>query len=338
MQGTQIKATPLLKNTYGRKIDRVRFQLVKDAIRMNPYIRHELLMLTYRRIRYNEALEYINTNYEATSLQHKARIVALNEFDAMYKADLREETVPFHFSYNKGRVYSPASMLPRDLEQFTYFIGYENETSTTLDMPNSQLCFFDHLVNTKVHHIGGGGLRGNLSEPGSEPIEKKQYLIKTPLCGALWSEVVRGGGGYERMMSLSEYQGKRSGHTPEERNEFKGVFFGELFYNKYIPNCLTPLEIVFGEHYPNEARALREYKRKVGNKALAREVQALEGKFFHSILVSYLRGKYIDLPFTIKHDSITLPTSSVPVVLYEVNKLLREFFQSDNVSLKASKL
>lgn len=335
MQGTRIKATPMLKNTYGRKIDRVRFQQVKDAVKMNPYIQHELLMLTHRRIRYNEALEYINTNYEPHSPQHKARIIALNEFNAMHKADLRGETLPFHFSYNKGRVYSPASMLPRDLEQFTYFIGYEQEPSVTLDMPNSQLCFFDHLINTKVHHIGRsiceyGSLTSEANHTPPPPI--------APLCGDKWSNVVRGGGGYERMMSLSEYGGKRIGHTAKERTEFKAVFFGELFYNKYIHNYLTPLEIVFANHYPNEARALRDYKRKVGNKALAVEVQALEGKFFHSIVVSYLRGNYIDLPFTIKHDSITLPSREASFVLDEINNLLREFFNDMNVSLKWSEL
>lgn len=335
MQGTRIKATPILKKTYERKIERVRFQQVKDAVKLNPYIQHELLMLTYRRIRYNEALEYIKATYEEHTPHHKARIIALNEFNAMHKADLQDEILPFHFSYNKGRVYSPASMLPRDLEQYTYFIGYEQEQSVALDMPNSQLCFFDKLINEKMHHIGRGiNESGSLASKPNTPPPRSL----TPLCGANWSEVVRGGGGYERIMRLSQYQGKATGHTAQERSEFKAVFFGELFYNKYLPHHLTPLEVVFSMHYPNEARALREYKRKVGNKALAVEVQALEGKFFHQVVVAHLRGNYIDLPFTIKHDSITLPSREASFILPELNLLLQEFFQDNNVSLKWSQL
>ena len=337
LNSTRIKATPILKKTYQRKIESVRYQLVKEAIKLNPYVRHELLQLTYRRIRYNEALEYIEQNYEPLTPQYKARIIALNEFEAMHKAKLEHEALPFHFSYNKGRLYSPASMLPRDLEQFTYFTGYEHEASVCLDMPNSQLCFFDHLINTKMHHIGR-----DMCEEGIEAKngQTSPYPHPTPLCGAFltWSEVVRSGGGYERMMCLSEYGGKVTGHTAQERTEFKAVFFGQLFYNKYIPNYLTPLEIVFGTHYPHEAKALREYKKRVGNKALAVEVQAHEGKFFHNTIVSYLMSNYINLPFTIKHDSITLPQSEASFICEELNELLRVFFQDRNVSLKASTL
>jgi hypothetical protein len=337
LDSTRIKATPILKKTYQRKIESVRYQLVKEAIKLNPYVQHELLQLTYRRIRYNEALEYIEQKYEPLTAQYKARIIALNEFDAMHKAKLSKEALGFHFSYNKGRLYSPASMLPRDLEQFTYFTGYEQEASVCLDMPNSQLCFFDHLINTKVHHIG---------RSESEECIKANFSATTPtrppssLCGdkLTWSKVVRSGRGYERIMSLSEWEGKITGHTAQERTEFKAVFFGQLFYNRYINNYLTPLEIVFGTHYPKEAKALRNYKKRVGNKALAVEVQGLEGKFFHNTIVSYIMSNYIDLPFTIKHDSITLPETEASFILAELNLLLRKFFKDSNVSLKASKL
>lgn len=335
LNGTRIKATPILKKTYQRKIENVRYQLVTEAIKLNPYIKHELLQLTYRRIKYNEALEYINTNYEPLTPQYKARIIALNEFEAMHNAKLEHEALPFHFSYNKGRVYSPASMLPRDLEQFTYFTGYELEASVCLDMPNSQLCFFDYLITPKVHHIGREGSEECIETEFRQTAPSHSY---TPLCGAKWSKIVRSGGGYERMMYLSEYNGKRTGHTAQERTEFKAVFFGQLFYNRYVPNYLTPLEVIYGTHYPHEANALREYKKIIGNKALAVEVQALEGKFFHNTIVSYLMSKYKSVPFTIKHDSITLPQSEASRVKAELNELLRLFFDDRNVSLKASTL
>ena len=95
---------------------------------------------------------------------------------------------------------------------------------------------------------------------------------------------------------------------------------------------------MFGTHYPTEAKALRNYKKRVGNKALAVEVQGLEGKFFHNTIVSYIMSNYIDLPFTIKHDSITLPETEASFILAELNLLLRKFFKDSNVSLKASKL
>jgi len=377
MENTRIKATPIKKQTYVRKISNVRNSLIKEACKLNPNLQHELLMLTYRRIKFREAYEYIKLNYEAHTPQYKARIIALNEFNEMHKANFNtgSEFLPFHFSYNKGRVYSPASMLPRDLEQFTYFIGYENEASICLDMPNSQLCFFDELVKRSVFHKKEASnviqakdseikQYKNLQHIGSKERERVGWIEISPetvgiqpkssphspltitpsLCVAklsqqnTWKSFIRKGLGYEIMMKHYKWKDKDSNHTKQERQEFKEIFFGQLFYNRFIPNYLTPLEEIFKEHFVQEATELRKIKKQLGNKLLAVQVQTLEGKFFHDICVNYIKTNYKNVPFTIKHDSITLPQSEASYLIEELNQLVKEFFKDSIMAFKIDKL
>ena len=362
----RIKAIPITKKTYVRKISNVKTTLIREACKLNPNIQHELLMLTYRRIQVNKANEYINANYELNSPQYNARIIAVREFNEMHKATFTQgnEFINFHFSYNKGRVYSPASNLPTDLEQFTYFIGYENEASICLDMPNSQLCFFEELISRekyyskpiqamdteekqekKVHHIGisSKGMDWRLEDFPSKP-NPNPPTIPPSLCGAnyfpknTWKSFIHKGLGYEIMMKNFMWKNKDSNHTKQERQEFKSIFFGQLFYNRFIPNYLTPLEIVFNDCFPIEAQALRSVKKQLGNKLLAVQVQTLEGKFFHDICVNYLKSKYIDIPFTIKHDSITIPISCASFLIEELNELVKNFFNDSDMKFKYEQL
>lgn len=370
MANVRIKATPIKKKTYIRKITNVRTELIREAVKLNPHLQHELLNLTFRRIHYKEAMEYIKSNYNEESPQYNARKIAIREFNELHKLDLSQgkEVLNFHFSYNKGRVYSPASMLPRDLEQFTYFEGYENERSICLDMPNSQLCFFDELVKRsvfhdknarnvdqksdsadlvkkKVHNIGREDCE-NIREIGKDPTNKKNpYSPHYPsLCYEFlneqndWKTYIRKGYGYEIMMKHFKWKDKDSNHTKEERQEFKEIFFGQLFYNRYIPNYLTPLEKVFKEHFPVEAENLLSIKRKLTNKGLAVQVQTLEGKFFHDTIVSYLKTNYKNVPFSIKHDSVTLPESEASYLIEELNQLVRDFFKDSQMSFKVESL
>ncbi len=370
MKSVRIKATPILKKTYVRKITNVRTQLIKEAVKLNPYIQHELFSLTYRRIKVKEALDYIKSNYNEKSPQYNARKIAIREFNELHKLDLSQgkEVLNFHFSYNKGRVYSPASMLPRDLEQFTYFEGYEKERSICLDMPNSQLCFFDELikrsvfhdknacnvdqqsdsadlVKKKVHNIGREE-RENERERRKDPTKQENISshIHPSLCYEFsdennsWRSFIRKGLGYERMMKTSLWKDKSENHTKEERQEFKEIFFGQLFYNRYIPNYLTPLEEVFMKYHKEEALALRSIKQRLGNKGLAVQVQTLEGKFFHDTIVSYLKTNYKNVPFSIKHDSVTLPESEASYLIEELNQLVRDFFKDSQMSFKVESL
>jgi hypothetical protein len=373
MENTRIKATPIKKLTYVRKITNVRSQLIKEAVKLNPNLQHELLMLTHRRIKYREAFEYIKQTYEAHTPQYKARVIALNEFNEMHKANFStgKELLPFHFSYVKGRVYSPASMLPRDLERFTYFVGYENERSICLDMPNSQLCFFDELVKRSVFKdkqasksIGESDTRekdtkkvhyiGREREENKREIEERPFNPKIKenpplslsysLCRALspnqkqWKDYIYQGLGYEIMMKTHSWKDKSENHTKQERQEFKEIFFGQLFYNRYIPNYLTPLEQTFQKHFPIEAISLRTIKKQLGNKLLAVQVQTLEGKFFHDICVNYIKSKYKNVPFTIKHDSITLPQVEASYLIDELNKLVKDFFKTNELKFKIEQL
>ena len=395
LENTRIKATPIKKKTYVRKITNVRTELVKEAFKLNANLQHEFLMLTYRRIKYREAYEYIKATYKPESKQFQARLVALNEFNEMHKASFLQgkELLPFHFSYNKGRVYSPASMLPRDLEQFTYFQNYENEASISLDMPNSQLCFFDELVKRsvfhkksasnviqatyrsqkevgKVHNIGDYNNEiyiNNMERPENTKNEVFPFLnynssIPSSLCYELsnennsWKSFIRKGLGYEIMMKHYVWKNKTENHTKEERQEFKAIFFGQLFYNRYIPKYLTPLEEVFMKHFEEEATNLRQIKRqldgvaskqhneklkqkkKLGNSLLAVQVQTLEGKFFHDICVNYIKTNYKSVPFTIKHDSITLPQSEAAYLVDELNQLVQKFFNDNQMKFKVETL
>jgi hypothetical protein len=375
INNTRIKTVTIKKQTYARKITNVRIQTVKEAIKLNENIKHEFLMLTYRKIKVQEAINYVKTNYEENTPQYKNRMWGIKEFNEMHKASFErgKENIDFHFSYNKGRVYSPASMLPRDLEQFTYFIGYENERSISLDLPNSQLCFFDQLLKSanffekqasnviqisdserlkeeKSEHIGSSTSKeiGNRSKrprnDKNNPLPN-HYSLCVRNCNQqnTWQSYIYKGLGYEIMMKLALWNNKDSNHTKQERQEFKEIFFGGLFYNKYIPNYLT----TFLANFPNEANALREAKKIVGNTRkgtkqggsnLAVYVQKLEGKFFHDICVNYIKTNYKDIPFTIKHDSITLPKSCASFLASELNTLIHDFFNTSELNFKCEEL
>lgn len=346
-RNVRIKAIPIHKQTYCRKIALHREQVVKDAIKINPLLQHEFLQLTRRRIDVERAFMYIEQTYKPDSKQFSSRVIALREFDSMKDATFTQERtkLDFHFSYNKGRVYSPASMLPRDLEQFTYFPDYENERSVSIDMPNSQLCFFNELV--KCDYIGMRVYEEEdmIKKDNSQKLKVANLVpsihLTTPspylMTIANWEDYIFNGLGYERMMFLSRWKGKDKGHTKEERQLFKAEFFGQLFYNRYSV-VLTDMEQVFMTYHETEAKALRDTKKILGNKLLAVQVQKLEGKFFHHILVRYMKQNYVDIPFTIKHDSITLPQSCAGFLTEEFNGLVHAFFGRNDIELKADLL
>jgi len=395
-ENTRIKAVPITKKTYIRKIMYVRNTQLKEAFKLNPNLMHEFIMLTSRRIHVERAVEFVEKNYVKNSFEYNARMLSIREFNAMHKVhknnsfenaswnehfedqlkkhilktegkerELKEHEkskfIPFHFSYNKGRVYSPASNLPRDLEQFTYFTGYEEEKSLCLDLPNSQLCFYEELLqNTvqvkdskeneeeKMHHIGRRDNEGGYEE--EKMLEKQKFLSSSPppippsLCGAnfstqnTWKDNIHKGLGYEIMMKLHKWKDKDTGHTKEERQEFKAIFFGQLFYNRFIPNYLTPLEQTFNLHFPVEAKQLRNIKKRLGNRLLAVQVQTLEGKFFHDICVYYLKTNFDNIPFSIKHDSITFPVRFKALLLPKLNNLVNKFFNDLEFNFKAELL
>ena len=333
--GIRIKTEVIKKQTYCRKIAITREKLVQDIFKKNPLLRHEFLMLSYRRIRVTDAVCYINGKYKDNSPEWKSRAIAITQFDSMKDAKIESGKMSFSFpfSYNKGRVYSPCSNLPTDLEQFTYFQGYEEEQSVQIDMPNSQLCFFHELVKRKMHNIGsdkreGGNFPHLVKNSVSSPIAPYVMQIEN------WEEYIFKGKGYEIMMSLCHWKGKSEGHSPEERQDFKSEFFGQLFYNRY-QDKFTPMEQVFYWNFESEAKALRDLKRHLGNKLLAVQVQGLEGDFFHNTIVSYMKQKrYYDIPFTIKHDSITLPMSQASFLIDELNNLVHEFFGRNDINFK----
>lgn len=355
-KGVRLKSTPITKQTYCRKIAIAQHKMLKEAVDKNPLLKYEFLNLTRRRIDVERAEHYIRQNYDQTSEQFKSRLIAIRDFDKLKDARVENGIykLGFHFSYKGGRVYSPASMLPRDLEQFTYFDNeYQDEQSVCLDMPNSQLCFFNELAmttaideNGKCHNIGDSTnenisigrktpLKGSNHTPSILPTYPTPYdmTFQEPLN---WADIIFNGKGYERMMFLSQWKGKQAAWTKDERQEFKAEFFGQLFYNRYSER-FTDLEIVFMQHHEAEAKALRNIKKALGNRLLAVRVQELEGKFFHHIVVNYLKTNYKEIPFTIKHDSLTIPISCADFLKPEIDALASQFFRR-NVNLKAEVL
>lgn len=345
-----IKGTQLKKQTYKRKILTFQSEYVKDVLKQSKHTRAEFLKLTYCRINVNEALEYIGCKYKQNSNEYKARYITIMQYNEMHKTDFSkgEYKINFTFKVNKRRIYSPVTMLARDLEQFTYFEGYEDQQSINIDMKNSQLCFYNLLTTGDIdvlNNIGENTIddssmnnmnnnNSNISVPTplSFPTNPSPYVIhfSTP---PKWSEIISAGKGYEYMMRLYNWKQKTEGHTPEERQEFKAEFFGQLFYNKYSDR-LTDLEIVFMEHFEAEAKRLREYKKHYGNKLLAIKVQALEAHFFHTVVVDHMERNHIHVPYCIKHDSISMPISEADVIYPEINELAKKYFSNNNIELK----
>ena len=332
-----ITTTQITKQTYCRKITLSRDKKAKELIKNQPLLKHEFLQLSYRRIRLQEAMEYISSTYELNSPQYSSRLIAIEQFDAMHKKD-----TDFTFTYKGGRLYTPCTSLARDLEQFTYFAGYETEQSVSIDMPNSQLCFFSKYA--KCHNIGNEDTRDiDFAQTQEKFLTKKanslpSILSPNPLPYVMnfsqWDNLIFKGQGYETMMSLYKWKGKKNGHTQEERQEFKAEFFGQLFYNSY-KDALTKMEQAFMFNFEADAKKLRDLKKVLGNRQLAIEVQTLEGNFFHNTISDYMiKSRNYDIPFTIKHDSITLPMSEASHLIEELNKLVREFFGRDDISFK----
>ena len=48
--------------------------------------------------------------------------------------------------------------------------------------------------------------------------------------------------------------------------------------------------------------------------------------------------RYYDIPFTIKHDSITLPMSQASFLIDELNNLVHEFFGRKDINFKFAEL
>jgi len=332
-----ITTTQITKQTYCRKIALSREKQAKEILKLQPLLKHEFLQLSYRKIRLQEAMEYISSTYELNSPQYSSRLIAIEQFDAMSQKDK-----DFTFTYKGGRLYTPCTSLARDLEQFTYFGGYEQEQSVSIDMPNSQLCFFSKYA--KVHNIGNEDTgERDFAQTQEKFITKKANSIPSipssiPLPYVMnfsqWDNLIFKGQGYETMMSLYNWKGKKNGHTQEERQEFKAEFFGQLFYNSY-KDVLTKMEQVFMFNFEADAKKLRDLKKVLGNRQLAIEVQTLEGNFFHNAITNYMiNSRNYDIPFTIKHDSITLPMSEASHLIEELNKLVREFFGRKDISFK----
>lgn len=286
---------------YQRKVDAIHSDSLKRTLEGNKVLQSEFRALTYNRIALEPALDYIKTNYPNDSREYFTRLHAIKHFDAMKDATFNNGgySIDFVFKYVGGRLYSPASMLPRDLEQFTYFDNYETEDVAVLDMPTSQPKFYDRMINGRA-------------SGADTPYQELLFNSDADL--------------YYTLMTLINYKDKSS-HTPEERQEFKPYFYGNLFFNKYTPkDKRTELEQAFAISFPNDAKRLLNLKYKIGNSALAKRVHKLEGKLFHVQIVSFMEKNYKHIPYSIKHDSIKIPIRFVDELKPQFEEIVSSYF------------
>lgn len=286
---------------YKRKVDAIVTDSLKKTLQGNKVLQSEFRALTYNRIALKPALKYIKANYKEGTRQYISRIHAIRQYNAMKDANFNDwsYSINFVFKYIGGRLYTPASMLPRDLEQFTYFDNYEDEDVAVLDMPTSQPKFYDRMINGKPSGI-------------DTPYQKLLFNSDKDL--------------YYTLMTLINYNDK-SNHTPEERQEFKQYFYGNLFFNKYTPkDKRTILEQAFAINYPNDAKKLLSLKYRIGNSALAKRVHKLEGKLFHVKIVSFMEQNYKHIPYSIKHDSIKIPIRFVDELKPQFEEIVSSYF------------
>lgn len=338
------------------RLVRLRFSFLKNAIENNKTIIHEVKMLSYARIDLESAEKYIKENYDEKSNEYLRRLLCINEYNKLkYIRELNNGDLylPVSIKYVKGRLYSPATALPRDLEQFTYFsdcgakgVQENGRDTVTLDMPNSQICFFNEyarrnsynkriVISKRLLNI----FRSKIKDLHFENAKYNRELTE-------WERIVFDGKAYETMMYLSKWKGKEFGWTSEERQEFKPYFFKNVLFNK-LRKKKTHLEEVFHRYFPIDANLLLESKRKLSkvgffdffgirvkeNSALAIEVQNLEGYLFHNVISRYMLENYSHIPYVIKHDSIKIP-KKYSYINSSINNIVKDFFGIATISLK----
>ena len=289
------------KTTYQKKIRAIATDNLKRTLLKRPALQAEFKALTYNRIALKPALKYIQENYKKDSKEYQSRRLAIEKYNLMKDAQFNNGSysINFAFIYKGGRLYTPASMLPRDLEQFTYFTGYENEDVAVLDMPTSQPKFYDRMIN--------GRYNGNDSDYQKLLFDDNRDL-------------------YYTLMADINYKSKAS-HSSEERREFKPYFYENLFFNKYTPkNKRTKLEKGYALMSPKDAKKLLRLKYSIGNKALAKRVHAIEGKMFHVKIVKFMMKNYKSVPFSIKHDSIKIPVRFVDELKPQLELIVSDYF------------
>lgn len=350
----------LNKINYARKVEKHRQAHLKDLLKQEPRLTEELRHLTHFRIDRVKAVWYINETYRDNANEYNTRLVALHQFDRMHRYNTKdpEAYIDFTFNYTKGRLYTPLTSLPRDLHKFIYL----DEKLYQADMPNSQMLFTTHFL--KLYRIDTHSSytnckfikrvdkeRENSKKVVKEFKESLRGIIGTSIISSLYEltnlvsilkknkiqfeDIVFNKMGYEVMMALSGYKGKSFGHTKEERNEFKKVFYSELYYNKHREK-LTKLERVFQTYFKEDFDKLRQVKKEIGNKRLAVEIHKLEGKFFHKIMADRLY-KHKALVYGVKHDSIFFEEQYIDLVTDIMQEEAYKFFGRE-IDIKAEEI
>lgn len=292
---------------YFGKVLKYKAQELKKLFQTNPLIQAEFRKLTEWRIDVFKAARYVDANFKPNSDNYKTYMRAIREFDAMHKTSFADGFYNFNFMFivKGGRIYTPVTSLPRLLEPFKYKDGAKDVPINGLDMPSSQIKFYDLVIN-------------------GQPKDEANFLD--------WQKVIwdENADPYTTLMSLCYYNGKDCDHSKEERHTFKReVFWKELYYNKYNPSRLTRLEKVFKHYFPQYFKQLQSVKKELGedgNKKLARRIHLAEGNFFHGVIVNHFEKNRKDLSYVIKHDCVYIPQTEIDAVKPELDALASNYF------------
>ncbi|MBD2720815.1 hypothetical protein [Hymenobacter armeniacus] len=189
-----------------------------------------------------------------------------------------------------SRVYTNISNLSRDLRGFLYLRKAKTTPLVNCDIRNSQPYLFSLLLMEEYD--------------GEELPEDVRYYI----------ELTAGGNFYEHMMGLLDV-------PTEERDNFKKLFFGTIFFCTSYYSKRTPEGKMFGKHFPNVYSLVNEYKADSHSDLAVHMQQAEAGIMLKTIGVE-LTGQ--NIWFTSIHDSIVVMEKHVE----HVKHLILEAFMA----------
>lgn len=147
---------------------------------------------------------------------------------------------------NKGRVYTPFSVMDRDHRPY---LNYEGKVLKCLDISNSQPLIFCAFIK-------------KYCEENNIELPEEEYNRYKKICEE--------GLFYEEFMEGDEF-------LEENRKDFKVSFFGSVFYTK-ISNIPYPLRRRFKNKFPKIYDLLDDVKSQHGNDGFARLMQEEEAR------------------------------------------------------------
>lgn len=217
------------------------------------------------KVRYTDALEYIDTNYIPFTDEYESRklsIELISSGDIFFKVD------------NKGnRAHTNLTNLPSDLRSF---ITYEDRKLGQVDIKNSQPFLLNLVIKNKINKL--------------KQNEVDEY--------AQFKKITQDGMFYEFLMNEFGIE-----NTNEDaRKQFKKLFFGRVFFDVNRSE-LKKEEKLFQSLFPTIFRLIREMKQEDYTQ-LAINLQKAESNVIINECIRKIRLENPDMFVSTIHDSI----------------------------------